>query len=237
MPEGFNISKLDFEWEVKKFNGVKLDIKINFTHPVYVSPNKEQDTLFVRFLNVSNITAINTLEPLDEYSWVLSSPIKKQIPDNEATQSFADSSEKFDKLLKVTFFCAIGLNLMMAGSGSMDYFIEMLNSLQIVIHFPMLRILLPGNVTLFFKIIIPIVMFDILDGLDDTKYDPNNMIEFDENNDLDTQVFISQMSDLGYKTNNSVQNLGSMFFIICLYFLRVFLFTFFYFAVKYSGKF
>ena len=50
----------------------------------------------------------------------------------------------------------------------------------------MLRMLLPGNVTLFFKLIIPIVMFDVLDGLDDTKFDPNNAIEFDENNDLDT---------------------------------------------------
>ena len=60
----------------------------------------------------------------------------------------------------------------------MDYFIEMLNALQIVIHFPMLRILMPANVTLFFKIIIPVVMFDILDGLDDTNIDPNNLMEF-----------------------------------------------------------
>ena len=79
-------------------------------------------------------------------------------------------------------------------------------------------------------------MFDILDGLDDTKYDPNNLIEFDENNDLDTDVFISQMSDLGYKTNNSIQNLGSMFFIICFYFIRVFLIVFFHLASKYTGK-
>jgi hypothetical protein len=86
----------------------------------------------------------------------------------------------------------------------MDYFVEMLNVLQIVIHFPMLGIILPANVILFFKIIIPIVMFDVLNGLDGTKIDPSNMMEFDDNNDLNSQVFISQMSDLGYKTNNSV---------------------------------
>lgn len=55
----------------------------------------------------------------------------------------------------------------------------------------MLRIIMPGNVTLFFKVIIPIVMFDILDGLDDTKYDPNNLMEFEENDELDKSVFIS----------------------------------------------
>jgi len=179
---------------------------------------------------------VATLESLDESSWVLFSNIKKQIPDNEATKNFAESTEKFDKLLKVTFYCAIALNIFMSGSSAMSYFIEMLNSLQIVIHFPMFRMLLPGNVTMFFKLIIPIVMFDILDGLDDTKYDPNNAIEFDENNDLDTQKFISQMSDLGYKTNNSVQNLGSMFFILLIYFIRVALIGFFYLGVKYSGK-
>jgi hypothetical protein len=114
------------------------------------------------------------------------------------------TSQKLDKLLKITFFFALGLNILLAGSGSMDYFIEMLNVLQIVIHFPMLGIVLPANVIFFFKIILPIVMFDVLNGLDGTKMDPTNLMEFDETNELNSQVFISQMSDLGYKTNNSV---------------------------------
>ena len=44
------------------------------------------------------------------------------------------------------------------------------------------------------------------------------------------------MSDLGYKTNNSVQNLGSMFFVILLYLVRVALIGFFYLAVRFTGK-
>ena len=39
LPEGFDMSKLDFFWGVKEFDGIKLDIKINFTNPVYISPN------------------------------------------------------------------------------------------------------------------------------------------------------------------------------------------------------
>ena len=44
------------------------------------------------------------------------------------------------------------------------------------------------------------------------------------------------MSDLGYKTNDSVQNLGSMFFVILLYLVRVALIGFFYLAVRFTGK-
>ena len=33
------MSKLNFTWEAKSFDGVNLEIKINFTDPVYVSPN------------------------------------------------------------------------------------------------------------------------------------------------------------------------------------------------------
>ena len=70
----------------------------------------------------------------------------------------------------------------MSGSESMEYFIGLINALQMVLHLPMLWIIMPGNVTIFFKIILPIVMFDVLDGLDDTKYDPNNVFEFDDCN-------------------------------------------------------
>jgi hypothetical protein len=54
-----------------------------------------------------------------------------------------------------------------------------------VIHLPMLWIIMPGNVTLFFQIILPIVMFDVLDGLDDTKYDISNLFQFSDCSQLD----------------------------------------------------
>ena len=86
----------------------------------------------------------------------------------------------------------------------------------------MLWIIMPGNVTMFFRLILPIVMFDVLNGLDDTPYDPNNFIEYDEEeNELDKNKFISQMSDLGYKTHNAILNLGSLFFLIVIYFVRL----------------
>ena len=41
--------------------------------------------------------------------------------------------------------------------------IGMIRALQIILHLPMFRILLPGNVTMIFQIIVPVAMFDIVD--------------------------------------------------------------------------
>ena len=40
IPENFNMSKLNFTWEVVSFDGINLEIKMKFTNPVYVSPNR-----------------------------------------------------------------------------------------------------------------------------------------------------------------------------------------------------
>jgi hypothetical protein len=44
------------------------------------------------------------------------------------------------------------------------------------------------------------------------------------------------MSDLGYKTSNSILNLGSLFIMLVIYFVRVGLLIFFYAVVKFTGK-
>jgi hypothetical protein len=80
-----------------------------------------------------------------------------------------------DTFLKIAFWFVLAFNLLMSGSEAMDYFISMINALQIVLHLPMLWIIMPGNVIIFFKIILPIVMFDVLNGLDDTKLDTSNI--------------------------------------------------------------
>ena len=42
--------------------------------------------------------------------------------------------------------------------------------------------------------------------------------------------------DLGYKTSNSILNLGSLFILVVVYFIRVFLLIFFFISAKYFGK-
>ena len=49
-------------------------------------------------------------------------------------------------------------------AGAMGYMISMIRALQIILHQPMLKIVMPGHITMFFSILIPIVMFDVLDS-------------------------------------------------------------------------
>ena len=53
------------------------------------------------------------------------------------------------------------MNIIVA--GAMNMMLAFLNALQMVIHLPMINVLVPSNVSLFNQLIIPIVMFDILD--------------------------------------------------------------------------
>ena len=63
----------------------------------------------------------------------------------------------------------------MAGVGSMDYMVGMINSLQIIIHLPIMAIILPGNASFFFSLILPFVMFDFLD----TEWTTELIFDFD----------------------------------------------------------
>ena len=59
-----------------------------------------------------------------------------------------------------------------------------------IVHMPLLRILLPANLSYFLKLLLPFVMFDFLDGLDGTKYDSKQIFKTDEDlSKLDKELF------------------------------------------------
>ena len=54
----------------------------------------------------------------------------------------------------------------------------LIRALQLVVHFPIMRIILPGNVSMLMSIIMPIVMFDIMDN--DLEIDAGMIYNFSE---------------------------------------------------------
>ena len=91
--------------------------------------------------------------------------------------------------------------------------IGMLNSLQLIIHLPLLSMIFPSNVSFFFRLILPIVMFDLLEN--------NNPISkwfpFDQANQVNAEQQISdQVKALGYDSHSSLINLGSLFVFLVL---------------------
>ena len=98
--------------------------------------------------------------------------------DTDATRNFKDASEKLDIALNVIFWVMLVFNILFSGTESMDHYVLMINSLQIIMHIPLFSSALPGNVILFLEKTIPIVMFDIIK--EDWTINPTNHLTFDE---------------------------------------------------------
>ena len=73
-------------------------------------------------------------------------------------KSSAGSSNTIFKLMLVFTFV---LNFVLA--GGMIYILALIRSLQMIIHWPLLRVVFPANIQMIFGIIIPFIMFDIID--------------------------------------------------------------------------
>jgi hypothetical protein len=100
--------------------------------------------------------------------------IRKQLSNTQGNRKFVESSKIGNISLKFMFVFTLVLNIFC--HGALDYMIRVIRSLQMIIHMPMLRIIIPANVIVFYEIIIPIIMFDILEADYSTKY----ILNFDE---------------------------------------------------------
>jgi hypothetical protein len=49
-------------------------------------------------------------------------------------------------------------------AGSLSALLVVINPLQLILHLPIMSVIVPANVLSLFKILIPIVMFDVLEG-------------------------------------------------------------------------
>jgi hypothetical protein len=64
-------------------------------------------------------------------------------------RNFKSSSDFADIALKFALVLTIILNFFISGKA-LRYFIGMINSLQLIIHLPMISIIVPANVSTFF---------------------------------------------------------------------------------------
>ena len=64
---------------------------------------------------------------------------------------------------------------------SLFYFIAWINTMQMIMHLPMLRPLLPPNVLSFIEVILPVVNFDLIEP----DYSTDLVFEFEEDPEID----------------------------------------------------
>lgn len=136
--------------------------------------------------------------------------------DSAFTQTFVDSAVQLGSTLQGILIGTFVMNTMFPGAASL--MVSWINSLQILIHLPMLYIIIPANVSQFFGVVIPIVTFDILDP----EYTTMLVLDFDEDRQEELNIkILDQMEDLGYDSHNSILNLGSLAIFTVIYFIKV----------------
>ena len=79
----------------------------------------------------------------------------------------------------------------------------------------MLSVIVPGNVSNFLAILLPVVQFDLFDS----SWTTEKIYSFDtEAQEELKELILDQMEDLGYDSHNSILLLGSIYIYIVAYF-------------------
>lgn len=77
------------------------------------------------------------------------------------------------------FLFAIFVNYVLANEKSIEYYVLMINSLQMTIYLPLIQITPPGNVILFMQILRPLVMFDLMEMFEKFDITMESLFDFD----------------------------------------------------------
>jgi hypothetical protein len=84
-------------------------------------------------------------------------------------------------------------------------------------HIPMLNVVIPANVILINKIMLPLVMFDILADLEILQ-------SIFPESEADAEQYMSdysQLNDIGYESFNILMNLGTLAFLAVMYIIKL----------------
>jgi len=93
----------------------------------------------------------------------------------------------------------------------------MIRALQLIVHLPIFSIVVPSNVIMLFSLLIPIVMFDLLEQFELLQ-------QIFPDSEEDSELYMgsySQIRDIGYDSLNIFMNLGTLAFLSAMYFLKV----------------
>lgn len=79
-------------------------------------------------------------------------------------QQMKNAAQSTKDLMNGSVVSTVAINaVIVTAFGSI---IVMINSLQLIFHLPIMSIVTPGNVMTMFQIMIPVVMFDIMESID-----------------------------------------------------------------------
>jgi hypothetical protein len=164
--DGFNISKLNFTWDIVYFKKELVLVQLKFEAPNYISTEVVWDQYIFRVKrNFTNLFYSKKIDAeIYEDFWTLYHPIRPQTDNSSSMSSWIIWLAKFIKnVLKVVFWACVISNVLFG--GSMRWYFTLIRTLQIIMHLPMARVVVPTCVIYSYSIIIPIAKWDIFEDL------------------------------------------------------------------------
>ena len=154
---------LNFTWNCTQVNETLMQFKLDFENPVDISPYLPFDTII--FATSWNFTLQNV---------TISSNIKPQM----AEKNFTKSQEKIGQVVESAMKAFGGMNIVISIwlQGVLNQILGVIQSLAIIVHFPLLAVPTPANVQMINNFLVPIVTFEVLDSALTTEL----VYDFDE---------------------------------------------------------
>ncbi|TNV86854.1 hypothetical protein FGO68_gene1872 [Halteria grandinella] len=205
-PQDFFVRKIT-KYQVTRIESNYILTQLTFAQPLSISSGFGYDIVKVKFSNQFVIAALSNPNITLPKEANVTSTVPPQLLNNYITKTVQSATEKTSTSMVVIISANIALTL--AGGFSMKKMWQLISVLQILIHYPMLNIPVPGNVVLVMKGIQEISNLNLI---------PKNKI-----NQLLSKVLQSTQDELygsfqqmGYDSTNFLQNMGLVFIVLIL---------------------
>ena len=232
----FNLSKLNFTWEIKSFEVDTMKLHFSFGDPIWISRETDHDLVVIDFHKSLNVLKSKNLVPafyqngrklqdggfnertsnnqaVYEKDWIIKAKIPKQVPPTKQWEYFVWWVDAIRISLLVTLACS----LLMANSFSTSlwYCLAYLRYCQVTLHLPMLATPVTLNLLQFCATMLAFPRFDVFNWLwsRETHF---NLFDFDEQYKLKAWI-ADQQEDIGYRTHNTMINLSTLAVVLFVY--------------------
>ena len=201
-------------------------INLNYSEPLSISPGFKQDRLVVNFIDIQEyFISAEFLIDLSTTSRNLTHKIPRQMSEGIFADNLVLISESVEPAFKVFFVMTLLMNTIF--QGILSKFMGAISPMQIITHLLMIRVIVPANVMIYMRALIPITQYDYLEPYWSDLV--SNALGFDEES-CSLEFFgaswrvTDQLFSLGYQSECSLLNLGTISFFLNIYAIKVIFF-------------
>ncbi|CDW78616.1 UNKNOWN [Stylonychia lemnae] len=181
-----DLELLSFKWQLKSFKRNEMQIRLIFDNPNYVSMRLLKDKIKVVFNEQGYFVALKSgLSIKQNYT------ITRDLPQQLELTDVSQQINTMGKIFSATAFSFMISNIVIIFfvGGSLQLIWGLINSLQIIVHLPLLPFEFPSNAKSFFVMLFQAARFNFIppdtftsvffNGQDDNEEEPFNQRFFD----------------------------------------------------------